>query len=321
MLRRANAAEGKPEGTRLTRLLPRDNTRAYIILLIFAAPVPLIWLFHRFDVNRMLGFEAVALAVAAVLIAILHTTKLEGVAEDLHDVSQSLPTRTVGVFPSYLPEVVELVGRTKKSLTILCDTPAHGAFSNADTFTEYWRMLRHLMVDGDVSIKCTFFDKAGREALHRAQIYRDFDTWDTWDSSSDKWDAWKERNLANCEAFDELARKRGRAFGMEIPEDGRDPTAAWADTPRDYVESMKAINEVVLSSLDGSTRVEELDFTKPLREGPSVYFWLRDDDQEAVFVIVPVRGIGVRDLAGFHTREPELIRALGTVYAHREEGR
>lgn len=107
MTQRANAAEGKPEGTWLTRLLPRDNTRAYIILLIFAIPVPVFWLFHRFDVNRMLGFEAVALAVAAVLIAILHTTKLEGVAEDLHDVSRSLPTRTVGVFPSYLPEVVE----------------------------------------------------------------------------------------------------------------------------------------------------------------------------------------------------------------------
>lgn len=318
MFQRANAAEGKPEETWLARALHRDNTRAYIILLVFAIPVPVIWLLHRFDVNRMLGFEAVALAVAAVLIAILHTTKLEGVAEDLHDVSLSLPTRTVGVFPSYLPEVVELVGRTEKSLTILCDTPAHGAFSNTDTFTEYWRKLRHLMVDGDVSIKCTFFNKAGREALHRAQIDKDFDRWD---SNSDKWDAWKECNPANCEAFDELARERGSAFGMEVPEDGREPTAAWADTPKDYVESMMAINEAVLFSFDGSTKVEELDFTNPLREGPSVYFWLRDDDQEAVFVIVPVRGIGVRDLAGFHTREPELIRALGTVYAHREEGR
>ena len=318
MFRGANTVEGKPEGTWLARVFHRDNTRAYIILLAFAIPVPVIWLLHRFDVNRMLGFEAVALAVAAVLIAILHSTKLEGVAEDLHDVSRSLPTRTVGVFPSYLPEVVELVGRTKKSLTILCDTPAHGAFSNTDTFTEYWRMLRHLMVDGDVNIKCTFFDKAGRKALHRAQIARDFDRWD---ASSDKWDAWKERNLANCVAFDELVQRRGKAFGMEVPEDDREPTAVWADTPKGYVKSMMAINKAVLSSFDGSTSVEGLEFNNPLREGPSVYFWLRDDDQEAVFVIVPVRGIGVQDLAGFHTREPELIRALGTVYAHRDEGR
>ncbi len=179
-------------------------------------------------------------------------------------------------------------------------------------------MLRHLMVDGDVNIKCTFFNKAGRKALHRAQIEGDFEAWE---SSSDKWDAWKERNRANCEAFDELVRKRGSAFGMEGREDGREPTAAWANTPKDYVKSMMAINKAVLSSLDGSTKVEQLPFAHPLREGPSVYFWLRDDDQEAVFVIVPVRGIGVQDLAGFHTREPELIRALGTVYAHRVEGR
>lgn len=319
----ANAAEGEVGEARLSSVLRRDNTQAYVILLVFAIPVPVIWLLHRFDVNRMLGFEAVALAIAAVLIAILHTSKLEGVAEDLHDVSRSLPTRTVGAFPSYLPEVVELVGRTKESLTILCDTPAHGAFSNTDTFTEYWRMLRHLMAEGDVSINYTFFDRAGREALHGAQIAKDFDACDSdaWDSSSDKWDVWKERNNENCKAFDSLARQRGSAFGMEIPVDGREPTSTWANTPKAYVESMMAINEAVLSSFDGSTGVEELGFNDPLREGPSVYFWLRDDDQEAVFVIVPVRGIGVRDLAGFHTREPELIRALGTVYAHREEGR
>jgi len=318
VFRRLTAARGKPEEPRLAKVLHRDNTRAYIILLVFAIPVPVIWLSHHFDVNRMLGVEAVALAVAAVLIAILHTNKLEGVADDLHDVSRSLPTRTVGVFPSYLPEVVELVGRATKSLTILCDTPAHGAFSNTDTFTEYWMKLRHLMVDGDVSIKCTFFDNGGREALHRAQIEEDFEVWD---ARSDKWDAWKVRNCANCKAFDRLARDRGSAFKLQVPEGGGGPTDTWADTPKAYVESMMAINEAVLSSFDGSTKVEELEFKEPLREGPSVYFWLRDDDQEAVFVIVPVRGIGVRDLAGFHTREPELIRALGTVYAHREEGR
>jgi hypothetical protein len=299
-------------------VLHRDNTRAYILLLVFAIPVPVIWLSHHFDVNRMLGFEAVALAVAAVLIAILHATKLEGVAEDLHDVSRSLPTRTVGVFPSYLPAVVELVGRATKSLTIICDTPAHGAFSNTDAFAEYWTTIRHLMVDGDVSIKCAFFDSAGREALHRAQIGEDFDSWD---SRSDKWDAWKKRNVANCVAFDRLARDRGKALGLQVPERDGGPTATWADTPKDYVTSMMAINEAVLASLDSSTKVEELPFTDPLREGPSMYFWLRDDDQEAVFVIVPVRGIGVEYLAGFHTREPGLIRALGTVYAHREEGR
>ncbi len=296
----------------------RGNTRAYIILLVSAIPVPVLWLLDGFDLSRMLGFEAVALAVAAVLIAIQHTSKLEEVADDLHDVARSLPTRTIGVFPSYLPEVVGLVGRATKSLTILCDTPAHGAFSNTEAFTEYWTKLRHLMVDGDVSIKCTFFNARGRKALHRAQIDRDFDEWDL---HSDKWDTWKNHNVENCEAFDRLAREHGGRFGLKMPNNGQRPEAAWADTPKVYVESMMGINQAVLSSFDGSTKVEELPFTKPLREGPSVYFWLRDEDQEAVFVIVPVRGIGVQDLAGFHTREPELIRALGTVYAHREEGR
>lgn len=283
----------------------RGKTLTYVLLI--TVPAQALWLLDDLDLAQKLGLEAVVVAIVAVVVAIQHANELESVADELRSVARSVPTRGIGVFPSYVSDVADLVGRAKESITILCDTPAHGAFSNTVAFTNYWTALRHRMVDG-VEVKCAFFDAPGREQLHQAQFKAD----------SGSWDAWKERNSANCEAFDQLARKL--EVESPLPAAGG-PVAAWAGTPDAFVKSMMAINKAVLSRFDNGLKIEELSFSDPLHQGPSVYFWLRDGDQEAVFVIVPVRGIGVRDLAGFHTKEPELIRALGTVFEHRKEKR
>lgn len=287
------------------RKLPRGKTVTYILLLLVIIPGQALLLFRGLDPAEKLGCEAILLAVAAIVVAVRHAAGLETMEVELRAFALSVPTRGIGVFPSYMSEVAGLVGRATTSITILCDTPAHGAFSNSVAFEKYWKTLRSMMVDGDVKIKCTFFDANGRRELHAAQIADDMS----------HWNAWKERNRAHCEAFDRLAQKA--RLEPSLPRNGDGPVATWADTPSTYVDNMMAINAAVLESFDPSVTIEQLDFSDPLHEGPSVYFWLRDEDQEAVFVIVPVQGIGVRDLAGFHTREPELIRALGTVYEHR----
>ena len=265
-----------------------------------------IWLLDSLDSAQKLGLEGVVVAVAAVVLAIQHARDLDTVVDELRSVTQSLPTRGLGVFPRYMPMVAELTQRAQGSIKVLCDTPTHGAFSNTAAFEEYWTGLRHKIVDG-VEVECTFFGPPGRKQLHRAQIRAD----------EKDWQNWQKRNRKNCDAFDRLARRNR----ITPPLDREQPLEAWANTPDTYVKSMMAINGVAESVLeDGSSTFDLLEFKNPLHEGPTVYFWLRDEDQEAVFVIVPVRGIGVRDLAGFHTREPELIRALTTVYAHRSEG-
>lgn len=298
---------------------------ALAVLLIAAAQS--VFIFVDFDLGVALGYEAFVLAIAALMLALEHSStlrrvtgqlqdvasKLEGVADDqldsvareLESVAQSVPTRGIGVFPEYLSEVAGLVGRATKSIQILCDTPAHGAFSNTDAFSEYWSRLRHKVVDDNIEIKCAFFDASGREQLHYAQIAED----------RGSWQSWQERNQRNCEAFDDLAQK------SKLPRpDGDSATEIWAAEPDTYVASMMTINRTVLSTFNHGAEIEQIPYEDPLHDGPSVYFWLRDEDQEAVFVIVPVRGIGVKELAGFHTREPALIRALSTVYDHRGKG-
>lgn len=303
MPRHSPSITRRPDNSWFTERLFRG--KAFVGLLLFiVVPTQALWLLTGLDLAEKLGLEAVIVAIAAVAISIRHANELGVVANELRGVARSVPTRGIGVFPSYLSEVPELISRAKESITVLCDTPAHGAFSNTAAFAEYWKMLRHLMVDGNVSIKCKFFNAPGRELLHEAQI----------DEDSDDWASWTKRNRENCAAFDQLARHL-KVKSPERANAGRVPEKVWAETPEIYVKSMMAINETVLSEFD-EDQVEQLIFDDPLLHGPSVYCWLRDEDQEAVFVIVPVRGIGVRNLAGFHTREPELIRALGTVFEH-----
>lgn len=308
--------------SRAKRLL-EGNPPLYVVLLLIAIPPQGLWFLDSLDLAEKLGFEAVVVAVAAMVVAIQHVEHLETVADELRGLAdklagqandvrvlaESVPTRGIGLFPRYLSDVAGLVTRAEDSIRILCDTPAHGAFSNTVAFTKYWQTLRHKMVDPGVTIECTFLDAAGREQMHRAQIAAD----------AGRWEDWKELNRENCEAFDKLAREL-KVMPPAAP-DRQDSLSVWAATPDAYVASVMALNDAVWERFDESVTVEWLSFADPLHEGPSVYFWLRDHDQEAVFVIVPVRGIGVKHLVGFHTTEKELIRALDTVFAHRKEGR
>jgi hypothetical protein len=255
------------------------------------------------DLPDTLGFEAVLLAVAAVLFAVQHTAELDQVTDELRGVAESLPTQGIGVFPTYMGEIAELVGRTRQRLRIICDTPAHAAFSNTAAFALYWQNLGRLCFDGgNVTISCAFINPDGRKLMHEAQI----------ESDKKDWEAWKKRNGKNCEAFQRFAS--GLRVGPPAEENGHNAVETWSATPEDYVESMMRINKAVAARLSHSMDIDWLPLEDVRHDGPNIYVWIRDEDQEAAFVIVPVPGTGVRDFAGFHTRAPELIRALNNVF-------
>lgn len=306
MLRRLRLGAGDPNlsasaGSQLWRKL------SLLILVAVAVLAQAIWFVDDYSFVEKISVDAFVFSLVALVLGLQHTSNLQAMSDEVGKIAHSLPTRGIGVFPHYMCEVAELVSKTRKSIKILCDTPAHASFSDTSAFTAYWEALRSKVADGEVMVQCAYFDESGRKALHGAQIEED----------TENWQDWKRRNQRNCEAFDKLARDQN--IDPPCSKQTDDWAIAWADHPDVYVESMMRINAAVLSSLKHGAQVEQLPFERPLRQGPSVYLWLRDDE-EAVFVVVPVHGIGVRHLAGFHTRETELIRALKTVFKHRWEG-
>jgi hypothetical protein len=298
---RAGESEGFWSGKRLLQRKP------FLLALLFVAiSTQVVCWVAGLNFVEWISVDAFVFSLVALVVALQHTNDLETVKVEIGGIARSLPTRGIGVFPSYMDEVADLADRATKSIKILCDTPAHGSFSNTAAFSRYWKTLRSKAADGGVRVECAFFDAPGRKELHEVQT-----------EEEENWEDWRQRNQKNCEAFDKFAREHDVEPPSSRP--ASDPLAAWADRPEMFVESMMAINQIVLKSLEVGAHVESLSFDRPLKEGPTVYLWLRDEDQEAVFVMVPVRGIGVRDLAGFHTREPELIRALNSVFKHRRE--
>ncbi len=283
---------------------------ALILLVTVGLPSQLLWLSDELHLADKFGLEAVIVALVlglpALMSAIEHANTLKAVARDLQEVADTVPTRSVGIYPDYLSEIAQLVGRASESIKILCDTPGYGMFSNSRGFLEYLTALRRKIDDPGVTVECRFLDSAEREQLHTAQIA----------PFSNRWREWQELNRDKCIAFAELTRRlRG------TPPTDADTTSPWAITQDEYVAWLMKVNEILLEhQLHGADRLDRLTVldenrnVDALRQGPSVYVWIRDT-QEAVFVMVPLRGAGVRDLAGFSTRQPELIRALTQVFA------
>lgn len=50
------------------------------------------------------------------------------------EISESISTKYVGNFPYNMDEMVKLIPKTEKSLTIICDVPAFGHFSKPRSF-------------------------------------------------------------------------------------------------------------------------------------------------------------------------------------------
>jgi hypothetical protein len=287
----------------------RGRSGAAVVFALIAGPPQILWWSDRLDFAEKLGLEGVIVALAlglpALLIAMEHASMLGVVAKDL-------PTRSIGSFPGYLPEIARLVDRATERITILCDTPGYGMFSNSRAFSEYLAALRRKIDDSDVRVECILLDDREREQLHRAQVKPHIDDWSRW----------REDHRDECAAFAVLSRQLRGASGKERPDPG-----TCSATPDEYVQSLMELNAILLErKLHGVDDLQLLqlrdaeDRVHALRQGPSVYVWIRDATQEAIFVLVPVRGTGVRSLAGFITREPALIKALGSVVARHAEG-
>src|SRR5208282_3327803 len=60
----------------------------------------------------------------------------------MEDLARSMSTRYVGEFPTYLNDILELVGKAKHDLRILSDCADHGAFSNPALHRKVFRAIQ-----------------------------------------------------------------------------------------------------------------------------------------------------------------------------------
>jgi hypothetical protein len=170
----------------------------------------LVWLARAFgsiDLADAVALEGIVVAVTfgilAVRVALRHEQELRtvshglggvsvtltSVSQRLESVSDSVQTQPNGEFPSFLSQITELLAKAEKSITVMCDAPAYGIYSNGPEFDEYAAVLKGRIAlrsqNPAFSIDLMFLGDQEREAVQRNATQR-------YAPTTDEWHAWRE---------------------------------------------------------------------------------------------------------------------------------
>lgn len=276
---------------------------------------------------------AVVFGVIAVRVALRHehelrTVSLElgGVSGTLSDVSQrlegvseSVQTQPIGEFPEFLPHITDLLGRAEKSITIMCDAPAYGIYSNGEEFDAYAATLKGKIAqrarNPAFSIDLMFLGDREREAVQRNSTQRHV-------TKPDAWAVWRDSEPTS-ELLQALLRRVALVCHPETTPPSHDEVVKRLSsyTFDDFVNDFYEVDEAVLARDFHGARRRIMMFrdgsavTEVSSLGPTIYFWMRDG-LEAVFVVVPLgEKVGESREIGFRTHDPSMIDALRGVFS------
>jgi hypothetical protein len=208
------------------------------------------------------------------------TGRVEGLREELASstahLEEQLSTRRAGVFPSFVPKIVDLLRSANKSVLIFCDFPAYGDFSSPHS-SEYAAAVEE---KGDkVSLLC--LGQVERSELASAQI------------PAEDWNAWLRAHSDALRAFFKRCEPDGNHDYRTIARDALLPILDERDT--------RALdNEFAQATVHTTSLVMPL------------YFWIVDGER-AIFSLAPLLKADALEV-GFHTTDTDLITALGDIF-------
>lgn len=210
-------------------------------------------------------------------LAVEQTDQLAGHEQRLASIWRSLSTRYLGQFPLYTSEIAELLERAKQDVTIFCDLPGYGVFSDRSSWLRIQHVIQRKIQDG-VKFDVTVYSERQRETIIREQM-------DQREGGVENW-------LRSDEAEPYLLAFVRNYGGMESLEE---------ITPEVYLRvSLQAHQQIALETFRGS-KVKEVDDKMPL------YFWMIDG-REAI-ISIPIF-IGESTEHGFRTSDQSFIAAL-----------
>lgn len=216
------------------------------------------------------------LTVAALLFSLYQVLQARKHALHLGEIKNSLSTRFLGVFPSYLSELNRLLERANDSIHICYAYPSHGLFSDH----AQWLRGRNIITeqrDRRVEISITCSDQAHRDQLAVAQFRPFMPTWESWKASD-----------SAREKF-ELFMRDHSSLGPE------------AVTPEQFFALISKIQDQTLYRDFRGIQVTECSVLI------TNFFWVVDK-KEAIFSIVSLAPGSIAH--GFYTTDSRLISAF-----------
>lgn len=130
---------------------------------------------------RIIDAASFALVITALGLSIWQVLAARRQTKDLAVVTESLSTRYLGSFPTYVQELTSLLQRVERELLILSTLHSHGAFSDPDG----WLSIKHAIEAAlgptrHVRVSCVFGNAEQRRNLLNDQFKADLTDWPIW---------------------------------------------------------------------------------------------------------------------------------------------
>lgn len=258
----------------------RDSSFLLLALGLIAVVALISWL-----VSEDLAIVFGVLGVLGVICAVFQfgdarntIRSIKKVGQDLSTSTErledQLSTRRIGVFPDFMPKIVELLRSATESVVIFVDFPAYGEFSKPEAFKEYAEVIE----DKSSLIQLLCLDDDARCELTRDQV------------GSDPQD---DRKGSNDDRIREYLDFRGLSYELE-PLD-RDA----------FVQLLAAGDTNTLEGEFGAAERWVTTVAMPL------YFWIVDDE-DAVFALAQLEPDALE--VGFRTSDADMIGALKGIF-------
>lgn len=274
------------------RKVLKEDWKAILLLLIIVVILAIITFeFPEFkDIIEIavaiLFLIALILAIKQYLDAKSHTDTLGDHADALDTISQSLSTRYLSEFPRFLPDITKLVERADEKLTIFCDVPTYGKLSAPEHFFKLKQVVETKLYENrHFQIQFIHLNKGELIKVFNEQI------------PPLEWENWRGEHKEQLRTFLEDAP----------PIDGQSPENLDYEVLRDLWSKH---NEDMLknTAMFRHSRVIRAESYLSM----PVCFWVRDDDQEAIFSFTS--STGTVPAFGFYTVDGRLIQALKSTF-------
>ncbi|MBS1731874.1 MAG: hypothetical protein JST02_01135 [Bacteroidetes bacterium] len=139
-------------------------------------------------------------------------------------ISESISTKYVGNFPHNMDEMVRLIPKTEKSLTIICDVPAFGHFSNPEVFDQYNLAIIGLLTRSrKPQINMVTYDENRRLKNSMNQFKMPFSELKSTSTYREYFERWPDRedpNITTLEDFCKWLDERHVNFQYELKDKG-----------------------------------------------------------------------------------------------------
>jgi len=209
----------------------------------------------------------------------------------LERVSEALPTRVLGEWPTYLRDIARFVERTEQYLKIVKDVPSYGIFSNLEGQREYQKALEDSLLRGS-DLDIIFMSQSSRRRLN-----------DNFASAAAR--SWATEFASVVLEWAERVQKF-------------DPTLHPPQSFEGYLDVLEQTNEAVIRRLHNAARIgsdrtgrrifkhRETELMIPL------YIWVRDG-VEAIFAVAVFSPDAEKEIA-FITTDLGLVKALEAAF-------